>query len=273
MTYSQALKISKEHLLPQISELYGLSDWEIEPINPHDGCRNLVHTCVKDNGVPKIIRISFLKDRNSDDFLAECEYVRYLAENGGNVSNVVSSCNGSLVEEIVFDDHTFYVCVFKKAKGKQLAENGYKYRDGADISEYFYNCGKVLGKLHHLSKSYIPNYRRYSFSDKFNAEYLDGLLTDSLSLLKEKLFALLKGMEGLGKGKDAYGMIHFDYSDGNYHIDFETGQITVYDFDNCCFGWYIYDLANLWTHGTDRIQAYSRLAGKQNANNKIYIRW
>lgn len=36
-------------------------------------------------------------------------------------------------------------------------------------------------------------------------------------------------------------MIHFDYNDGNYMIDFGTGQITVYDFDNSCFGWYMYD--------------------------------
>ncbi|WP_254659764.1 phosphotransferase [Paenibacillus sp. KS1] len=51
-----------------------------------------------------------------------------------------------------------------------------------------------------------------------------------------------------------YGMIHFDYNDGNYSIDFDTGQITVYDFDNSCFGWYIYDLAELWTHGVGWIQ-------------------
>jgi Ser/Thr protein kinase RdoA (MazF antagonist) len=49
-------------------------------------------------------------------------------------------------------------------------------------------------------------------------------------------------------------MIHFDFSDGNYNIDFDTGQITVYDFDNSCFGWYLYDLANLWTHGVGWIQ-------------------
>ncbi|SDP96393.1 Phosphotransferase enzyme family protein [Litchfieldia salsa] len=50
-------------------------------------------------------------------------------------------------------------------------------------------------------------------------------------------------------------MIHFDYNDGNYSIDFDTGQITVYDFDNSCFGWYMYDLADLWTHGVCWIAA------------------
>jgi len=44
-------------------------------------------------------------------------------------------------------------------------------------------------------------------------------------------------------------MIHFDYNDGNYSIDFDTGQITVYDFDNSLFGWYMYNLADLWGNG------------------------
>jgi Ser/Thr protein kinase RdoA (MazF antagonist) len=57
-------------------------------------------------------------------------------------------------------------------------------------------------------------------------------------------------------------MIHFDYSDGNYMIDYDTGQITVYDFDNSCFCWYMYDLANLWVHGVGWIQ-FEPDAGKR----------
>jgi Ser/Thr protein kinase RdoA (MazF antagonist) len=57
-------------------------------------------------------------------------------------------------------------------------------------------------------------------------------------------------------------MIHFDYSDGNYMIDFDTGQITVFDFDNLCFCWYMYDLANLWAHGVGWIQ-FEKDAGKR----------
>lgn len=48
--------------------------------------------------------------------------------------------------------------------------------------------------------------------------------------------------------------MHFDYSDGNHHIDYATGAITVFDFDNCCSCWYLYDLANLWLHGTGWVQ-------------------
>jgi len=57
-------------------------------------------------------------------------------------------------------------------------------------------------------------------------------------------------------------MIHFDYNDGNYSIDFDTGNITVYDFDNSCFGWYMFDVASLWTNGAGWIQ-FEPDAGKR----------
>ena len=50
-------------------------------------------------------------------------------------------------------------------------------------------------------------------------------------------------------GEDDYGLVHFDFSGGNYHIDMETGNIKVFDFDNCMYCWYMFDLANLWIHG------------------------
>jgi len=252
MKLEEVKQISETHLLPTITELYGLSGCVIKPIDGHEGGRNLIYVCESD----KIIRIALLNDRSREDFLAETEYVRYLHEHGGSVSNVVDSLNGNMVEEVIHENHTYFVCVFEKAKGKQLVENGYQYRDGVPISEYYYNCGKTLGKLHRLSKAkeYAPKHKRSSFFARFNSEYIDKLIPDSLSTLKEKLYRLLEKLDGLSKSSETYGMIHLDYSDGNYNIDFETGQITVYDFDNACFGWYLYDLANLWTHGVGWIQ-------------------
>lgn len=229
--------------------MYGLEGYEIKLIAGHDGSRNIVYSCEQEGDEPKIIRISFLTDRTREDLLSELEFVRYLYEHGASVSNVVQSLKGHLLEEITLDDQTFFICMFHKAKGKLLAENHYRYREGVPITEYYYHCGKVLGKIHQLSKQYIPVYRRYSFFDKYTADYIHALIPDSLSLLKEKMILLLKTLEELDRGREFYGMVHFDFNDGNYSIDFDTGQITVYDFDNSCYCWYMYDLADLWTHG------------------------
>ncbi|KGE17284.1 aminoglycoside phosphotransferase [Paenibacillus wynnii] len=242
--------------------MFGLDGYEIQLIPAHDGGRNVVYTCEKEGSNSKILRIAFLPDRSREDFLGEVEYIRYLFEHGGSVSNVISSRKGNLLEEINYNNNTLFICLFEKAKGKMLVESNYRYREGVPITEYYYNCGKVLGKMHQISKGYMPVRRRYSFFDKYNAEYIDKLIPGSLSLLKEKLVELLKTLEGLDRNQENFGMIHFDYNDGNYSIDFDTGQITVYDFDNSCFGWYMFDLASLWTHGVGWIQ-FEPDAGKR----------
>jgi Ser/Thr protein kinase RdoA (MazF antagonist) len=253
MNYNEVVKIGNIHLFPVISELYGLEGSEIRLINSDGEC-NVVYDCVKEGTGSKIIRISFLGNRSRQDVLSEVEYIRYLYENGGSVANVISSMNGNLLEEIPHDNHKFFVCLFEKAKGKRFVDNNYQYREGVPITEYFYNCGKTLGKLHQLSKEYTPVHHRYSFFDKYNAEYINKLVPDSFPLLKEKLINLLKSLEELERDCESYGMVHFDYCDGNYHIDFETGQIIVYDFDNSCICWYMFDLAGIWGSGEGWIQ-------------------
>ena len=199
MSYNEAVRIADEVLLRRITELYGLTDYCLTRIAPHEGGRNLVYLCEKEGLDAKIIRIAFLNDRSPQDFLAELEYVRYLSEHGANVSNVISSQTGNLMEEMVHDNHTFSVCLFERARGKMLVENDYRYRDGAPIHEYFYNCGKTLGKLHQLSKEYHPVHHRYSFLDKYNDDYLAKLIPASLPLLRGKLQGLLKILQGIGQ--------------------------------------------------------------------------
>lgn len=254
MTRSEVIKICDEFLLSTISKLYGLEEYRIGLISPHEGGRNLVYICEKEGSKTKILRISYLNDRRLEDYLGELEYIKYLFNHGGSVSNVISSLNGNILEKISCNGHTFFVSLFEKAKGKRLVENNYRYREGVEITEYYYNCSKVLGKLHQLSKEYTPVHSRYNFFDKYNENYIDELIPDTLPLLKTKLKELIKTLEKFNRSRDNFGMIHFDYNDGNYSIDFDNGQITVYDFDNSCFGYYMYDLADLWTQGVGWIQ-------------------
>lgn len=98
-------------------ELYGLEGYEIRLINAHEGGRNVAYNCDKADSEAKIIRIAFLSDRSREDILGEVEYIRYLYEHGGSVSNVVNSQKGNLLETITLNNHTFFVCLFVKAKG------------------------------------------------------------------------------------------------------------------------------------------------------------
>ncbi|MHA6481701.1 phosphotransferase enzyme family protein [Paenibacillus sp. strain BS8-2] len=254
MTYNEVVAIGEAYLLTKVSELFELEGYELQLVPGHDGGRNVVYSCEKEGESAKILRIAYLCDRSFEDIQGEVEYIRYLFEHGGSVSDVVASWKGALVEEIAYNDHIFFVCLFEKAKGTMLADNHYRYREGVPITEYYYNCGKVLGKLHQISKGYTPVRPRYSLFDKYNPEYIGKLIPDSLYLLKEKLLQLIQTLEGMNRNRENFGMVHFDYNDGNYAIDMDTGQITVFDFDNSCHCWYMFDLAGLWLQGVGWVQ-------------------
>ena len=53
---------------------------------------------------------------------------------------------------------------------------------------------------------------------------------------------LMSHLEALPVTSEGYGLIHQDAHGGNLFVD-EAGRITLFDFDDCCYGHYIYDLA------------------------------
>ena len=158
---------------------------------------------------------------------------------------MIPSVNGALVEKI----EEAYVSLFEYAKGMLMFDNGYRYREGAPLEEYFYNVGKTIGRIHKLSQEYEPSHKRMSYFDKYNMQYIDQLIPDTYGELKKVIAKRIEEFRKLPVNDDVFGMVHFDYCDGNYHVDMSSGDITVFDFDNCIFCWYMFDLAHTWTHG------------------------
>lgn len=114
INFNEAVNISNTHVLALVPELFHLEGYNIHIIPPHEGGRNVVYTCEQEGRESLILRVSFLPDRKREDYIAELEYVRYLFEHGASVSNVVSSKKGHLLEEITYDEHTFFICMFVK---------------------------------------------------------------------------------------------------------------------------------------------------------------
>ena len=229
--------------------LYALDGYEFLRVPGHEGGRNEILVCRKDGENRYVLRLSGLADRTEEDYLAETEFIHYLALHGAPVADVIPSVNGRLVERVETDGKRVYISQFEYAKGMLLADNGYRYREGVPLEEYFYNTGKALGVLHRLSKQYRPVHRRAEFFDKYNMDYIGRLIPDGYADLKQAIARRLEAYRTLPTDWEAYGLVQFDFCDGNYHVDMDTGAITVFDFDNCIYCWYMFDLAHLWTHG------------------------
>ncbi|MDD5935705.1 MAG: phosphotransferase [Clostridiales bacterium] len=232
-----------------MKELFGIRDYDTKQVPEHEGGRNLIFIC-EFNGIPRfVIRISSLGDRTEEEYQAEVDFVHFLAENGAPVADIYPSVNGKFVEKVDYEGKEAVVSLFAYASGMLISDNGYQYREGTPLSEYFYNTGKVLGQIHRLSKGYTSTYMRQDYFDIYNMEYIGGLIPKEYAELKQAIACRLVDFKKLSRSREEYGLIHFDFSDGNYHINMSNGEITVFDFDNCMNCWYMFDLANLWMHG------------------------
>ena len=90
-------------VLEQAKRLYALEGCAFTPVSGHEGGRNRI-AIVSRNGENKyVLRISDLGDRSENDYLAETEFIRFLAENGAPVADVIPSVRGRLVERLDVD--------------------------------------------------------------------------------------------------------------------------------------------------------------------------
>ena len=103
--------------------------------------------------------------------------------------------------------------------------------------------GEVLGRIHRLTKSYVPSkpaWRRPEWDTPANMNTAN-LLPASETAAQAKFQDLMDYLQILPKDGNSYGLIHQDAHGGNFFV--HNGQITLFDFDDCVYSWFIYDIA------------------------------
>jgi Ser/Thr protein kinase RdoA (MazF antagonist) len=188
-----------------------------------------------------ILRIGHDSRRSPDLVQAESEFLNHLSSGGLSVPRVLPSLNHHLVESITAQDGShFLTTLFTKAPGHPPTQADWK-------PPLFNDMGRFMGKLHHLSKSFQPSQSRFSRYD-FAADVRMMLATGRTHLPPEDA-AILGAYEDtaekifkLPKSPDSYGLIHVDFHRGNFFIT-DQGQITLFDFDDCQYACFVYDIA------------------------------
>ena len=99
--------------------------------------------------------------------------------------------------------------------------------------------------MHALAQRYEPadpRWRRPHWDDPIMLDTERWLKPDDAGVL-ERYQDLMAYLGRLPRDDPrTYNLIHQDAHAGNFFID-ETGTITLFDFDDCVYGWLIYDIA------------------------------
>jgi Ser/Thr protein kinase RdoA (MazF antagonist) len=148
----------------------------------------------------------------------------------------VQSTRGQLVEEISSEDGLLFGCVFEHAAGE-------KYDSASCRKQHLMLCGRTLGLIHALSKAYVQSgpSRRYVWSDDELLLQVDQVLPSSETVVWRAYSELKERLQHYPISTSTYGLIHGDFGGTNYR--YWNKQLNIFDFDDCCYHWFIYDLA------------------------------
>jgi len=183
-----------------------------------------------------VLRLTDEQYRTAGQIESELNFQKYLFDNGAAVVKPLQTESGKSCLPFEMNGSRFWVSAFDYIDGK-----GWDERDD-NSEEAFIKIGRALGKIHNLSKKYIPANveKRRLWSEQQELINADVLKNYSLKLY-EKLLEFMRQMETSEKNEDNFGLTHGDFLSSNYI--FNENNITVFDFDECEYSWFAADLA------------------------------
>jgi Ser/Thr protein kinase RdoA (MazF antagonist) len=201
--------------------------------------------CFNESGERRYLRLTPDGARTKGQVEAELDFITYLRRGGASVVSPLPSAGGRLIETIQAADSYFSACVFEEADGARFS-----YDPSAPDKNHFRLRGKTLGRIHALSRSYLPPValRRFAWEEDELLVGAEALLPESEAAVRREYDALRAGLRAYPKSERNYGLIHGDFGETNYR--YTDDRLNVFDFDDCCYHWFAYDLAvSIYPHG------------------------
>jgi Ser/Thr protein kinase RdoA (MazF antagonist) len=155
------------------------------------------------------------------------------------------SANGQGVETIQNEDVPLFACVFEEAEGEC-------FTFGSDEAnrQHFRLRGRTLGRIHALARDYTPaaGRRRFGWEEDDLFHNIGRYLPQSEEIVLAEYSRLMEWLCAYPQDRDTFGLIHGDFGPTNFR--YRNGALMVFDFDDCCYHWYAYDLAvTIYPHG------------------------
>jgi Ser/Thr protein kinase RdoA (MazF antagonist) len=223
-----------DSILQEAMRCYGIAEAQIQSL---DSFESFIFE-FRQGSDAYILRLGHSLRRSPDLVHGEVDWINFLAANGVPVARAVPSQRGELVEAM--DDGqggTFLATAFVKAPGRPPWEVGW-------TPERYTAYGQALGKMHAAARVYqpaIPAWKRPEWDDDL-MEVVDHFLPVSETAARQQYRALIDHTRTLPKDSASYGLIHQDAHQSNFFMT-DDGTITLFDFDDCAYSWFINDIA------------------------------
>ncbi|MBB3771693.1 Ser/Thr protein kinase RdoA (MazF antagonist) [Angulomicrobium tetraedrale] len=157
----------------------------------------------------------------------------------------IAQSDGTLIADIDDEGVTRHVVAFDLLPGREPAE-------GEDLPRWYRELGAINARLHAHAKSWarpegfvrkVWDYEAMLGEVRLWGDWRAGLGLDApgREVLERTAQVLRERLAAYGTGEDRFGLVHADMRVANLLVEGE--RLSVIDFDDCGFSWYLYDFA------------------------------
>jgi amicoumacin kinase len=188
-----------------------------------------------------IVRLSQASARTPQMLLSEFAFMKAMKEQGLSAVEALPSRSLKLVETLSHKNSAaFHACVFTYAAGEPA--KGFCANDPSFLTTWSFTSAR----LHKLAESYVAPIevleRPHWHEDPLLLQSLTTIQADPNDKTElNQSIQQLQQLASLGLTKKQYGTVHADLHPGNFFVENDT--LILFDFDDCCRHWYVYDLA------------------------------
>lgn len=208
---------------------------------------NLTYLLEYGNKEKAVLRIARKNYHSREEILSEMKWIEEIRRSTDILTaGVIHGRDGGLIYDLNCGGGSLVCCAFEFLNGQTL-----RGIDGEALYEIMEKIGGITAKLHIQSQTMNKEaFTRFGwdFEDLIGEKsrwgdfkLMKGLPAEYISLYSAAAELAKKRLELYGKSPSRFGLIHSDLNINNILSD--SGKLYVLDFDDCGFGWFLYDFS------------------------------
>ena len=212
----------------------GLSD-SVVHIGDHGNSIFLFENCKHEK---QILRFTDPHFRTCDEVSAELEFVNHLHAEGAKVAKAIASIEGKFFLTASCESGNLICSSIAFASGLEVLDSSEHWN-----KDLFFAWGRNLGEIHRASAKLTTIGKRWQWDKEILFAQADQLIPKSDLESRNEFAEVMALCQDLEKTQENFGLIHADHAPQNFRYEPLTNKITAFDFGNCCYHWFVADLA------------------------------
>ena len=201
---------------------------------------NSIFQFKNNRGDNQILRLSDPSFRSLSEINAELTFVNHLHADGVKVAPAILTSD-NVFAFVLQENSRVFLC------------SSVTFIEGIDVNEntpywnfhFFEAWGRNLGLIHESSVRFNPSdgFSRWQWNNEILFRHSEKLIPSDDTESRKVISKIFDQCSKLNTRNTEFGLIHADHAPQNFRYDAERNLVTAFDFGNCCYHWFIADLA------------------------------